>query len=200
MKNKSYHKFVFDENKRKYVGNFDDMYQFEKTDPWQCSDLSNSVKKIHSAILNTYNFNTILDYGCGKGVFTHTLKKENNKVYGVDISENAIQKAKLAYEDIVNFSTVSEKHWNKRSYDLVVCLEVLSYVKEYKKLLQNFAIKGKFLYLSLYIPKKPIGFVKNFDELINYLKMFYTINIKVIFNDQSIFIFAKSKKYKKITK
>ena len=200
MKNKSYHKFVFDENKRKYVGNFDDMYQFEKTDPWQCSDLSNSVKKIHSAILNTYNFNTILDYGCGKGVFTHTLKKENNKVYGVDISENAIQKAKLAYEDIVNFSTVSEKHWNKRSYDLVVCLEVLSYVKEYKKLLQNFAIKGKFLYLSLYIPKKPIGFVKNFDELINCLKMFYTINIKVIFNDQSIFIFAKSKKYKKITK
>lgn len=200
MKNKSYHKFVFDENKRKYIGNFDDMYQFEKTDPWQCSDLSNSVKKIHSAILNTYNFNTILDYGCGKGVFTHTLKKENNKVYGVDISENAIQKAKLAYADKVNFSTVSEKHWNKRSYDLVVCLEVLSYVKEYKKLLQNFAIKGKFLYLSLYIPKKPIGFVKNVDELINYLKMFYSINIKVIYNDQSIFIFAKSKKYKSITK
>jgi len=200
VKNKSYHKFVFDENKRKYIGNFDDMYQFEKTDPWQCSDLSNSVKKIHSAILNTYNFNTILDYGCGKGVFTHTLKKENNKVYGVDISENAIQKAKLAYADKVNFSTVSEKHWNKRSYDLVVCLEVLSYVKEYKKLLQNFAIKGKFLYLSLYIPKKPIGFVKNVDGLINYLKMFYSIKIKVIYNDQSIFIFAKSKKYKSIRK
>ena len=183
MKKKNYHKFVFDENKRKYIGNFEDMYKFEKTDPWQCSDLSNPIKRIHSAILSANNFNAILDYGCGKGVFTHTLKKENNKVYGVDISKNAIQKAKLAHADTVNFSTVSEKQWNKRSYDLVICLEVLSYVKEYKKLLQNFAMIGKFLYLSLYIPKKPIGFVKNFDELINNLKMFYSINIKIIYND-----------------
>ena len=200
MKKKSYHKFVFDENKRKYIGNFEDMYKFEKTDPWQGSNLSNPVKKIHSAILSTYNFNTILDYGCGKGVFTHTLKKENNKVYGVDVSKNAIQKAKLAYADIVNFSTVSEKLWNKRSYDLVICLEVLSYIKEYKKLLQQFSFRGKFLYLSLYIPRNPIGFVKNFDELINNLKMFYSINIKIIYNDQSIFIFAKLKKYKRFTK
>ena len=200
MKKKSYHKFVFNENKRKYIGNFEDVYKFEKTDPWQCSDLSNSVKRIHSAILSTYNFNTILDYGCGKGVFTHTLKKENCKVYGVDVSKNAIQKAKLAYADIVNFSTVSEKLWDKRNYDLVICLEVLSYIKEYKKLLQQFLFRGKFLYLSLYIPRKPIGFVKNFDELINNLKMFYSINIKIIYNDQSIFIFAKSKKYKSIRK
>ena len=30
MKKKSYHKFVFDEKKRKYIGNFEDMYKFEK--------------------------------------------------------------------------------------------------------------------------------------------------------------------------
>lgn len=199
-KKNSYHKYVFNKSKRKFIGNFEGMYLNEDIDPWHSSDLSNSVKKIHAAMLGNYNFNTILDYGCGKGAFTHLLKKNNNVVSGVDISSNAIIKAKQMYGHLVDFSTLAEKKWQNKKYDLIVCLEVLSYVKQYKQLLETFSIMGGgggYLYLSLYIPKNPIGYVKNFEELIKQVNLFYTINSKIIYNDESIFLFAKSNQYAK---
>jgi hypothetical protein len=40
-----YHKYVFNKSKRKFVGNFEGMYQNEDVDPWYSSDLSNTEKK-----------------------------------------------------------------------------------------------------------------------------------------------------------
>lgn len=194
---KTYHKYVFNVDKRKFIGNFEDMYKKESIDPWNSSDLSSDAKKIHSAILSNYNFNSILDYGCGKGVFTHTLKKNDNKVYGVDISKNVIKKSKLMYGHLIDFSTTSHSKWIKKKYDLIICLEVLSYVKKYKELLKKFSVTGNYLYLSLYIPKNPIGFVKTIDELINDLKLNYIIKSKILYNDESIFILAKSRLFRK---
>jgi 2-polyprenyl-3-methyl-5-hydroxy-6-metoxy-1,4-benzoquinol methylase len=196
-KKNSYHKYVFNKSKRKFVGNFEGMYLNEDIDPWHSSNLSNPVKKIHIAMLDNYNFNTILDYGCGKGAITHLLKKNNNEVSGVDISSNAIIKAKQMYGHLVDFSTLAEKKWQNKKYELIVCLEVLSYVKQYKQLLETFSILGSHLYLSLYIPKNPIGYVKNFEELIKYVNLFYTIDSKIIYNDESIFLFLKSNQYAK---
>lgn len=196
-KKNSYHKYVFNKSKRKFVGNFEGMYLNEDIDPWHSSDLSNPAKKIHTAMLGNYNFNTILDFGCGKGAFTHLLKKNNNEVSGVDISSNAIIKAKQMYGHLVDFSTLAEKKWQNKKYELIVCLEVLSYVKQYKQLLETFSIAGSHLHLSLYIRKNPIGYVKNFEELIKYVNLFYKINSKIIYNDESIFLFAKSNQYAK---
>ena len=141
-KKNSYHKYVFNKSKRKFVGNFEGMYLNEDIDPWHSSDLSNPVKKIHTVMLGNHNFNTILDYGCGKGAFTHLLKKNNNEVSGVDISSNAIMKAKQMYGHLADFSTLAEKKWQNKKYELIVCLEVLSYGKQYKQLLETFSIMG----------------------------------------------------------
>lgn len=76
-----YHKFVFNKANRKFVGKFEDMYQnedIEGFDSWYSSNLTHIPKRIHYAILGQYNFNSILDFGCGKGAFTHLLKKSNN--------------------------------------------------------------------------------------------------------------------------
>lgn len=132
-----------------------------------------------------------------KGAFTHTLKKYNNKVFGVDISKTAIKKANSMYGHLINFSTTHELKWTKKKYDLIICLEVLSYVKKYRELLEKFSLRGNYLYLSLYIPKNPIGFVKNINELINNLTLHYLIKSKILFNDESVFILAKSKRFKK---
>ena len=172
--------------KKKFIGNFEDMYKNEDmdVDPWLSSDLSTTIKKIHSTMLSDYNYSAILDYGCGKGAFTHTLKKKNNKVYGVDVSIYAIKKAKHMYKHLVDFSTIVEKKWKKKKYDLIVCLETLSYVKQYKQLMQTFSTRGNYLYLSLYIPKKPIGFVKNIDKLISQLESSNLSQNKVLFLEQ----------------
>ena len=47
------------------------------------------------------------------------------------------------------------------------------------------------------MPKNPIGYIKNFEELIKQVNLFYTINSKIIYNDESIFLFAKSNQYAK---
>ena len=186
-KKTSYQKYVFNKFKRKFVGDFDNMYKKENVDPWYCSDFSTDVKKIHLAILGNYNFNNILDYGCGNGAFTHILKKNNNEVSGVDISRNAINKAKLMYGHLVDFSTLEEKKWQNRKFDLIVCLEVLSYVKQYKQLLETFSITGSHLYLSLYIPKNPIGYVKNFEKLIKQINFFIRSIVKLYIMMKSFF-------------
>ena len=96
-KESPYQKYVFDFKNRKVLGNFEEMYQQEDVqgfDSWYSSNINHLPKKIHFIILNQYNFSSILDYGCGKGAFTHLLKKANNYVLGLDVSETAIKKAR----------------------------------------------------------------------------------------------------------
>jgi len=73
-----YHKFVFDKDKRKFLGEFEGMNKSEEQegfDSWNISNLSILSRRIHLEIINSYNFNSILDFGCGKGALTHLLKK-----------------------------------------------------------------------------------------------------------------------------
>ena len=98
-----YHKYVFDHKNREFVGNFEEMYQAELNecfDSWHQEDSRQLQRKIDIAILENYNFNTIIDIGCGKGSFTHLLKRSNNHVLAIDISSTAINIAKERYPDI----------------------------------------------------------------------------------------------------
>ena len=47
-----------------------------------------------------WNFNSIIDVGCGKGSLTHLLKRNNNKVFGIDVPSTAIKRAKVRYPNI----------------------------------------------------------------------------------------------------
>ena len=78
-----YHRYVFDTKKGKFVGDFETMYKtedIEEYDSWQSSNLTHLPKLIHYQVITLYNFNRIMDLGCGKGAFTHLLKKRNNYV------------------------------------------------------------------------------------------------------------------------
>ncbi len=191
-----YHKYVFNNKERKFVGKFDQMYKNETSDPWFASDLKNMPKKIHSVVLDGRNWSSILDYGCGKGVFTHTLKKDNNVVLGVDISQNAISKAIDIYGHKVDFIHISNKLW-KQKYNLIVCLEVLSYIELYKEQLEEFSNMSEYIYISLYIPKNPIGYVKNKQDLLSAVNLYFNIETQLIYNEKSIFLLAKSKNFNK---
>lgn len=134
MTEQPYHKYVFDVKNRSFVGDFEKMYaneDKEKYDSWFQEDSAHFVKQLSHLILSYYSFDTILDLGCGKGAFTHLLKKTNNQVIGVDISETAIQKAssrckEVRFEVRDAFSALnSEKH-----FDLIVMMEILSYLKD----------------------------------------------------------------------
>ena len=103
MASQPYQKYVFDVDKRTFVGQFEEMYKNEDKedfDSWFQDDFTHLGKQLSLTILNRYNFQSILDIGCGKGAFTQLLKKKNNCVLGTDISGTAIDKAKLRYKEI----------------------------------------------------------------------------------------------------
>jgi len=174
----NYHKYVFDNNK--FVGNFEEMYQNEKTDydSWFQSDLRDYGYQLSLAILNQYNFNSILDIGCGKGLFTSLLKKRNNTVEGVDISPTAIKKAQASYKDI-KFSVGDLNNLLVHHYDLIVLKEVLSYVKNWRSALHYLAFWTKYIFISLDLPENPTGFIKSFEDLENELDKYFDMLVYV---------------------
>lgn len=164
-----YQKFVFDLKKRRFIGRFETMYAREDAegfDSWHQDDVTTLQKRVSLALLGGRSFSSVLDFGCGKGAFTHLLKKENNRVVGVDLSKTAIAKARARYPGI-EFRALAASRLPavKGRFELAVAMEVLSYIKGWRKTLADLARKASYLYVTLYVPKDPIGFVKSFEEL-----------------------------------
>ena len=64
----------------------------ERTTPTQLSSFE--FKRIYNLVIENYSMGdidkTVLDYGCGSGYGTSMLSEHFGQVYGVDVSENAI--------------------------------------------------------------------------------------------------------------
>ena len=179
-----YHKYVFDEKNRRFVGKFEEMYRAERQegfDSWHQEDRRSLKNQICLAILNQYNFHGILDVGCGKGAFTHLLKKANNQVHGIDISETAVNIARTRYPDI-DFSSVDlagaayqDLPFFQRSYDVTIFMEILSYLPNWQEVLQSFAGLSQYILVSLFIPESPVGFVKSREGLLAAVQKHYKV-------------------------
>jgi len=175
-----YHKYVFDIEGKKFVGAFEQMYQQETKesfDSWHQEDSRQLQRHISLAIINRYNFSTIVDVGAGKGALTHLLKKQNNHVTGLDISATAISVAESRFPDIdfrvvdVNDLVMMHEFFAgvksvRGSIDLVFVSECLSYLSNWKELIELSSQYSDYFLVSLDIPKNPIGYVKSHDELV----------------------------------
>jgi SAM-dependent methyltransferase len=173
----------------------------EGFDSWHQEDRRSLKNQICVALLNQYNFHNILDVGCGKGAFTHLLKKENNQVYGIDISETAINLARAKYPDIA-FAAVDLTHAGYQglpffqiSYDIIIFMEILSYLPNWQEVLQSFAGLGRYILVSLFIPENPLGFVKSREDLIAAVQNHYEILEDVhLVNQRQTILLGKSVK------
>ena len=196
-----YHKYVFDQSERKFLGRFEDMYKAEKIsafDSWHQDDLRLLDVNICRAILNQYAFMNVLHVGCGKGALTQFLKKQNNEVLALDVSSSAIERAKARYPDIkFRQVDVRQEGWFRSvagvGYDLLTCLELLSYVEHWQRLLEDFAQLARFTLIKLFLPDDPIGYVKTMDALTDEFSKHFDIveNIQMI-NHKHIILFGRS--------
>jgi SAM-dependent methyltransferase len=135
----------------------------------------------------------ILDIGCGAGHGSEMLSKKYKKVYGVDISEDAIKYAKENWsQGNIEFKVGSalEIPFVDNYFDVVAAFEVFEHLDDWRKFLAEIkrVLKpGGMLYIStpnkdLYSPgtKKPINphhvFEMTIPEFKSALKEFFILD------------------------
>ena len=175
-----YHKYVFDLKNRAFVGKFEEMYANEDKegfDSWHQENLDEPTKQISLQMIRKRRYASALDLGCGKGAFTNLLKGCAQKVTGVDIAQTAIDKAKAKYKGITFIAGDSEDilGGSVSSWDLIVMMEILSYLKNWKGLIAGAARKCRYFFVSLYLPPDPIGFIKNYEELKQEIEKYFEV-------------------------
>jgi len=83
---------------------------------------------------------TVLDVGCGNGIISRGIGAEGFNVFGIDISDKAIEKAlSLTKLPNVRFEQISAEQLvaDGKRYDAVICSEVLEHLNQPEKLLQT---------------------------------------------------------------
>lgn len=82
----------------------------------------------------------VLDVGCGNGIISRSLGKYDFNVYGIDVSEKAIEKAKqLNKLPNVKFNVLSAEQLvaEGKKYNAVICSEVLEHLQQPGELLNT---------------------------------------------------------------
>lgn len=169
--------------------NVNDMYK-KDDDIWGQSTQENTDKNIINIIdllKKEDSYQYIYDFGCGTGYFLNTLmkhlKNEKTKACGYDISDIAINKAKLLFSDLdfKVFNLVEDcfvKNKNK-SNQLVVIRGVLWYLfSEIEKCINNIDLKlniGDFLCISQPFTRGNFVEIPSKNDFLSYFKKYKTI-------------------------
>jgi 2-polyprenyl-3-methyl-5-hydroxy-6-metoxy-1,4-benzoquinol methylase len=106
----------------------------------------------------------ILDAGCGEGFTMEKLTKEKvgKRIEGIEYSKDAIAFGKKIYPHLViKHASIYELPYKDKSFDLVVCTEVLEHLGEPKKALKEMLRVSK-KYLLISVPNEPLFMISNF--------------------------------------
>jgi SAM-dependent methyltransferase len=192
-----YHKYVFDAEARKLVGDFETMYAAEDRegfDSWYGHDTRHLRLRLALALVDDFNFSSVLEIGCGKGTAAQFLKRRNNRVLGIDISPTAVAKAQSSFPDIefrcldaLDIGSLGEK------FDLVTIQAVLAYVEPWRELLATVAAMTEYCLVAEYIPAQPIGMVKSEGALIAAFQANFEILNRLVLDGETVILLGKSR-------
>lgn len=101
-------------------------------------------------------FSTILELGCGEGHQSQQLGELGEKLYGVDVSEVAIKRAKDRYPR-GEFYAQSLEHIDgplaDLRFSLTTACEVLYYVKDPRSIIEDLTKRSDRIFVSNYLPR-----------------------------------------------
>lgn len=169
---------------------YENKYQ-HKNEPWEYSIKAVEILR-HEFIVNLTSglkkdYLGILDAGCGKGQLTFQLDGKSRQVYGIDVSETALSKARskfqtnnmnLKSEYFFTKDNITSTSFPKNHFDLVLLCDGINewFDDEEKRidaLKETFRIlnSGGFAIISDYQK------AKNFD---NYINMINSSQLKIV--------------------
>jgi SAM-dependent methyltransferase len=183
-----YHRFVYDTERRAFVGAFEDMYAAEDAegfDAWHQEDLSTLPRQVALGILRALAPRSALDFGCGKGAVSAFLARAGADVVGLDVSPTAVAKARERVPG-ARFEAGGLDALGDERFDLAVAMEVLSLIEDWRGALAGLAERADRLFVTLWLPPDPIGFVKSFDELRDALRAVGTIEHDVVVDGDQV--------------
>ncbi len=135
------------------MSDFEKKY-YEHSGFWEEGVLEDSenLQRINTTInLIPKDVRSLLDAGCGNGIFLNTLaqRRPHLEMHGIDRSEDALQYVKVPR----SIGDVTDIRIPDRTYDCVSCLEVIEHIPYpyYKKALSELARVGK-KYLLISVP------------------------------------------------
>ena len=78
---------------------------------------------------------TVLDLGCATGLFLEVLESKGWDVYGVDISEFAVNIAREKFKDKIANNTIENSNFPENYFDLITMWDFLEHVSDPKKVI-----------------------------------------------------------------
>jgi len=105
----------------------------------------------HKAAFELVDKGLVLDLGCGDGLFLKMLKNKGIRGIGVDVSEVAIEKAKIKGLDVKKFDFATNKlPFPDNSFETVVLLDVLEHLYQPERVLKEaYRVSKKNLLISV---------------------------------------------------
>lgn len=94
--------------------------------------MSRHVQRLAKKICQNISFSSLIDVGCGPGVFMDIIQKKfkNLRLAGTDISTAATELARKKFPDADFFETDISKNTIHGSYDLVTMIDVAEHIED----------------------------------------------------------------------
>jgi 2-polyprenyl-3-methyl-5-hydroxy-6-metoxy-1,4-benzoquinol methylase len=113
-------------------------------------------------IMEVFEPQRVLDVGCGPGFLMLFLAEHGAEVHGIDFAPASIDLAPADVRDLITIGDVTEPHVPERSYDLVVCREVLEHltVLQVRRTIEQLCrASSRFVYATTRFHPDPASFL-----------------------------------------
>ena len=129
---------------------------YKVRDPWNMeSPLEHArFQATGTLIANTFgHVGSLLEIGCGEGHQSEHLAKQCDRLYGLDVSATAVERARARVPAAQFAAADIHSHpWVDQRFDLVTAFEVIYYMKDVRAAIERMSVLGRTCMITCYAP------------------------------------------------